>query len=228
MPAAIFNSTLGLSPLSGRTNWLWVKTLVYFGWDWDVHWPTCPMHIVGKASLQARAIFSRRTAYSGGHWRRSRHLQQMESGVRTPPACLRHGLSADFLFRERVVCNLSIGAKTHLSCILPRDVRTETLFGNEWVFRIKPLTVKLLAGEPKANELLRTPFATNRGSNRRPCGTECSASLYHSILAGMIPHCKPVMHCQFRRVSTSMHGCCWETFFPFCLLWFSEKSPPNC
>ncbi|CAJ1326851.1 unnamed protein product [Effrenium voratum] len=94
MPAAIFNSTPGLSPLSGRT------------------------------------------AYSGGHWRRSRHLQQMESGVRTPPACL------------------------------------------------------------------------------RLCGTECSASLYHSILAGMIPHCKPVMHCQFRRVSASMHGCCWETCFP--------------
>ena len=39
-----------------------------------------------------------------------------------------------------------------LWCSLPRDVRTESLFANYWVFRIKPLTVELLAGEQKATE----------------------------------------------------------------------------
>ena len=41
---------------------------------------------------------------------------------------------------------------TNLWHISPRDVRTEQLFANEWVFRIKPLKVKLLAGEQNATE----------------------------------------------------------------------------
>ena len=36
--------------------------------------------------------------------------------------------------------------------MLPRDVRSESLFANQWVFRIKPRKVKLLAGEQKATE----------------------------------------------------------------------------
>ena len=37
--------------------------------------------------------------------------------------------------------------------ILPRDVRTEQLFAHSWVFRIKPLKIRLLAGEQKATEI---------------------------------------------------------------------------
>ena len=46
-------------------------------------------------------------------------------------------------------------------CILPRDVRTFCLFANYWVFRIKLLNVKLLAGEqisqPRKSVAVRAP-----------------------------------------------------------------------
>ena len=32
-------------------------------------------------------------------------------------------------------------AQPNLGCMLPRDVRTESLFVDQWVFRIKPLKV---------------------------------------------------------------------------------------